>query len=148
MFYCLSTSSLNLSLLLVNLNSSISYQPSVDKAHLAGCAWCQCISVSGSWLQLLFITGGAKAMTSCPCRSWKWSPDRTVMTKELPGNIVVHRGQEKKVSWGCVFLSFCSSHLPLWAHQPFSGVWNSPLTCVSFLVLNVGHGGGAESSPN
>lgn len=38
----------------------------------------------------------------------------------------------KKSVWRLCFLSSCSSRLPLLAHQPFSDVWNSPLTCVSF----------------
>lgn len=31
--------------------------------------------------------GGAEEMTSRPCRAWKLSPDGTVMTKELLGNV-------------------------------------------------------------
>lgn len=55
------------------------------------------------------------------------------MTKEFLGNIRAHRGQKKKTSvWRLCFLSSCSSHLPLLAHQQFSDVSNSPLTCVSF----------------
>ncbi len=132
----------NLFILIVHLISPVLRKHSAD-----GARW-QPIPVSGSWWQVLYITGGAKEMTSCPCRGWKRSPDRTVMTKEFLGNIRVHRRQGEKIVWRLCFLSSCSSRLPLLAHQPFSDVWNSPLTCASFFVLNVGHGGGAESSPN
>ena len=105
---------------------------SVEKTHSVHWAPCQLIFVSGSWWQVLFISDGAKEMTSRPCREWKRSPDRTVMTKEFLGNIRVNRGPGKKSIWRLCFLSSCSSQLPLLAHQPFSDVWNSPLTCVPF----------------
>lgn len=68
---------------------------SVDKARSADCARCHRVSISGSWRQLPYITGGAKEMTSCRCRGWKRSPDRTVMTKEFLGNVRAHRGRKK-----------------------------------------------------
>lgn len=40
-------------------------------------------------------------------------------------------GGNKSV-WRLCFLSSCSPRLPLLAHQPFSDVWNSPLTCAPF----------------
>lgn len=95
--------------------------------------WGSPISVSVSWRQVLYITGGAKEMTSCSWRGWKRSPDMTVMTKELLGNIGVHRGQKRV--WRLYFLSSCSSQLPLLAHQPSPHVWNSPLTCLSFFFF-------------
>ena len=95
-----------LSLQPVYLNS-VSYQLCVEKTLCADCAAARCrpISLSGSWWQVLYITGGAKEMTSCPCRGWKRSPDRTVMTKEFLGNIRVHRrqGEKKKKCLGAVF---------------------------------------------
>ena len=77
------------------------HQLCVDQTLSVGCIWCRPITVSGSWWQLLHITGGAKEMTSCPSRAGKRSPDRTVMTKDFLGNIRVHRGQKK--SLGAVF---------------------------------------------
>lgn len=85
------------------------------------------ISVTSSWWQVfLYFTGGAKEMTSRPCRVWKYNPDRTVMTKEfLLGNIRVYENDV----WRPCFLSSCSSCLLPPAHQPFSDVSNSLLTC-------------------
>lgn len=90
--------------------------------------------VSVSRWQLLNIAGGAKEMTSRPCRGWERNPDRTVMTKEFLGNISAHRrhGREKKKCLEAVFSQFLQFS-SLLTHQPFSDVWNSPFhMCASF----------------
>lgn len=77
------------------------------------------------------------------------------MTKEFLGNIRVHRktGEEKKknVSGGCVFLVpvvSVSHFYPINHFLMFEIPLSLSLTCAPFFALNVGHGGGAESSPN
>lgn len=82
----------------------------------------EAVSAGSLAAQALFISGGAKEMTSRPGRAWGLSPDGTVMTTELPGSVRLQRG--RAVWRPCLRSSSFSSP----SSRPSSIFW-----CLNFL---------------